>query len=436
MEEFKDVMLSEPPMKGYVSGAGGQSRSFENYKGILLCDRPSDHRMVVGVAEQPFLPPGRAERDLFGMPGRGEEGCLGLQPSHEAVNRNSVAKQSRAENSKNVAPTALSRHRKWLKSLSEATKRLKLDSIEAAINKDTQQKKFQEKERLKRQSFRLAQSQHSGDLHAQAQAAMSGTPPAPLNPSPPASSRSEGAGSLPGISPSSTVGEQKRPKTSKPKPKWAMTEDEAFESEMKDAQKLVDFAANLDFEKFIEDYEIREALSIMRQRVDELEAKKEKERDKENVADDQSECSGLQDEMGDTGERLKKMKVQKAGRRHAQAGRHANDKEWDSSSVVDEVSKLIGDDALRLAEYVLSKSESLKQVHSRQSLARLLQDIAVNKNITLPVEMPVSAEICNPVIADIGANATSLKQKRILTDLKNSKDYVQNLPYLYRCPSI
>eukprot|EP00662_Eupelagonemidae_sp_cell21_P050924 gene50924-27763_t len=55
---------------------------------------------------------------------------------------------------------------------------------------------------------------------------------------------------------------------------------------MQDAQKLVDFAMNLDYDKwnteavpcpwtetrrkFIEDYEVREALSIMRERVEEI----------------------------------------------------------------------------------------------------------------------------------------------------------------------
>eukprot|EP01064_Diplonema_japonicum_P020261 TRINITY_DN2942_c0_g2_i1.p1 TRINITY_DN2942_c0_g2~~TRINITY_DN2942_c0_g2_i1.p1 ORF type:complete len:431 (+),score=66.85 TRINITY_DN2942_c0_g2_i1:86-1378(+) len=430
MEEFKDVMLSEPPMKGYVSGAG-QSRSFENYKGILLCDRPSDHKMVVGVAEQPFLPPGRAERDLFGMPGRGEEGCLGLQPSTERVNRNNVAKQTRTENSKHVAPTALSRHRKWLKSLSVATKQLKLDSMEAAINKDTIQKRFQEKERVKRQSVIHGTTD---DTHR------AGTPTGGLNPSPPSSARSEVAASLPGISPSSTVSEtRKEKKSAKQKPKWAMTEDEAFESEMKDAQKLVDFAVNLDYDKFIEDYEVREALSIMRQRVEELAHKKEaaEERDHDR-ADAESTCSGAVPDgaMIDTTERLKRAKAKKSERRGAVGASTANERDWDSSSNLDEVSRLIGDDALRLADYVLGKSENLKQVHSKQSLARILQDIAVNKDIHLPKDIPAFMEVSKPVIADISANASVFKQKRILTDLKNSKDYVQNLPYLYRCPSI
>eukprot|EP01063_Lacrimia_lanifica_P009038 TRINITY_DN1607_c0_g1_i10.p1 TRINITY_DN1607_c0_g1~~TRINITY_DN1607_c0_g1_i10.p1 ORF type:complete len:272 (+),score=11.53 TRINITY_DN1607_c0_g1_i10:384-1199(+) len=104
---------AEPPARGYQGGGGGGGdggRSFENYKGILLCDRPSEQKMVVGVTEQPFLPPGRPDRDLFGMGGRGE-GCLGLQPSHERMNRNNVARQARMQNSRGTAPTALSKGR-------------------------------------------------------------------------------------------------------------------------------------------------------------------------------------------------------------------------------------------------------------------------------------------------------------------------------------
>eukprot|EP00659_Diplonema_papillatum_P003270 gene3270-5127_t len=163
MEEFKDVMLSEPPTRsrapaaaaaaadggGGGGGYNGPSRSFENYKGILLCDRPSDQKAMPGVAEQPFLPPGKPERDVFGLPGS-YGGCLGLQPSQEQTNRNTSARHARLENSKHVPPTALSRHRRWLKSLALETQKNKLDNVEQSLALDDRKKKFQESETKKR----------------------------------------------------------------------------------------------------------------------------------------------------------------------------------------------------------------------------------------------------------------------------------------------
>eukprot|EP01060_Flectonema_neradi_P040749 TRINITY_DN9403_c1_g1_i4.p1 TRINITY_DN9403_c1_g1~~TRINITY_DN9403_c1_g1_i4.p1 ORF type:complete len:485 (+),score=103.63 TRINITY_DN9403_c1_g1_i4:55-1455(+) len=466
MEEFKDVMLSEPPARGYAgeSNVGGMrdggisgGRSFENYKGILLCDRPSDQRLVVGITEQPFLPPGRPERDLFGMPGRDQDGCLGLQPSSERVNRNNVARQARNENGRNVQPTALSKHRKWLKTLTADTKRLKLNQIEAALEKEERQKRFQESERIKRLTLRDGQETDGVDVAKVLGKSKSGSKTV-------ASSESEYAtekdsvveqdssprqDELPVLSPSSLpAAEQstadkieRQPsapsskKKSKAKPKWAMTEDEAFDTEMRDAEKLVDFAMNLDYDTFIEDYEVREALSIMRQRVEELAAQKGCEITRTSAALSDTASISSSQFVGDAAEKEKARAERRAARRAA------HEKDWDTSSNIDDkVTKLIGNDALQLADYILAKSETLKQIHSKQSLAKILEDVAVNKNINIDRRektIPLSSEVQKPVISDItGDTNTSMKQKRILTDLKHSKEYVQNLPYLYRCPSI
>ena len=299
MEEFKDVMLSEPPVRGFVASSeatgGGGARSFENYKGILLCDRPTDNKMAVGVTEQPFLPPGRPERDLFGMSGRGQEGCLGLQPSQERLNRNTVARQARLQSGKGTAPTALSKHRKWLKDLSTVTKHLKLNQIEDEVGRDAQKKRFQDKEREKRikikesirENGRTADSVVGALGQSKADSCISDSPP--LHPAPPpgaaaARGAAEVSGDgLPALSPEAQPAAQaptpSRTKTAtgaaeSNKPKWAMTEDEvcgfsrplcplptphtvrththtpqAFEAEMREAQKLMDFAANVDYVK-------------------------------------------------------------------------------------------------------------------------------------------------------------------------------------------
>eukprot|EP00755_Sulcionema_specki_P025416 Sspe_Gene.83260::Locus_54614_Transcript_1_1_Confidence_1.000_Length_1724::g.83260::m.83260 len=465
MEEFKDVMLSEPPPR--MDPSGGY-RSYENYKGILLCDRPSDHRMVVGVAEQPFLPAGRPERDLFGMPGRDQEGCLGLQPSLEAVNRHNIAKQARMENSKNVAPTALSKHRKWLKALSNETKKMRMDEIETQLEKEARVKRFQESEKKKRDAMRRGaaadgvqcadvlrngkkdptaldmESEHSSPVDREPEAAKldmhetSSLPDIPRG-SPAATSQ-----------PADEAGSEKGEKTpgskgiytstsKKKKPKWAMTEEEAFDAEMEEAKGLVDFAMKLDYDKFIEDYEVREALRIMRERVEEI--AEEQGLDPEYIRSPRTRADDTRSVASTAAtESSQQRRERRAKERDPQ---QISDKDWDTSSNAGtaRIRKAIDADALRLAEHILAKSEALKQIHSRASLGKLLQDIAINKNIPIPATtdppktIPHAPPCPEPMVANVSAQATG-KERRILNDLKHSKEYVQNLPYLYRCPSI
>lgn len=50
-----------------------------------------------------------------------------------------------------------------------------------------------------------------------------------------------------------------------------------------EVNKLIDFAYDLDYEKYMEDYEIRQALAIIRDRVNEM---KEDGDWKQNIADE------------------------------------------------------------------------------------------------------------------------------------------------------
>jgi len=50
----------------------------------------------------------------------------------------------------------------------------------------------------------------------------------------------------------------------KNKPKWAMTKEESEKVNDKELDDLLNFAQNLDYEKYIKDLEIREALGIIK----------------------------------------------------------------------------------------------------------------------------------------------------------------------------
>ena len=68
----------------------------------------------------------------------------------------------------------------------------------------------------------------------------------------------------------------------KKKPMWALTAQQAEELKEQEVDELVEFAYQLDYEKFVEDFEVRQALSVLRERVSEL---KKDDKWKENFVD-------------------------------------------------------------------------------------------------------------------------------------------------------
>lgn len=57
---------------------------------------------------------------------------------------------------------------------------------------------------------------------------------------------------------------------SKSKPAWALTEKQQEEEREKEIDDLIEFAYDLDYEKYMEDYEVRQALAVIKDRVKEI----------------------------------------------------------------------------------------------------------------------------------------------------------------------
>ena len=62
----------------------------------------------------------------------------------------------------------------------------------------------------------------------------------------------------------------------KKKPVWALTEKQLEDMEDKEADNLIQFAYELDYEKYMEDFEVRQALEAIKKRVSEINVSKEK----------------------------------------------------------------------------------------------------------------------------------------------------------------
>jgi hypothetical protein len=54
------------------------------------------------------------------------------------------------------------------------------------------------------------------------------------------------------------------------KPMWAMTEKDLEDQKEEEIDELLEFAYELDYEKYMEDFEVRQALAIIKDRVQEI----------------------------------------------------------------------------------------------------------------------------------------------------------------------
>ena len=75
------------------------------------------------------------------------------------------------------------------------------------------------------------------------------------------------------------------------KPAWAMTEKALEDAKEAEIDNLLEFAYELDYEKYMEDFEIREALAVIQNRVTEI----TKDQDwKEKVADEWNRADAIE----------------------------------------------------------------------------------------------------------------------------------------------
>lgn len=421
------MMLSEPPSR-YTAGPAVQSMSLENYKGILLCDRPAAAAkgQVSGDGHMPFLPAGR-----------GDERHVGLQPSIEQRSRFELSRSLR-QSHKIQKPSVLTRHKKWLYSFASAVKQMQLDKVENQLNDAESQKLLRDAQAEERRERALAIS------HTE----KTGEPAKATAASPAAADEQVAtvAAAKPGAKPAAAKKIVKTKKDTKPKPKWAMTEEEALDAELNDTQRLIDFAQHLDYDQFINDYEVKEALAIMRDRVKEIATEKgldlaevaaDEADDEESVAD-----SNVTESM--TAKEKRRVEKAKNPKIHAMAPGFVADAEWDSNvSVTQKLRNALSGDALELADRILAASTSMRQIHTKQTLARLLQDVTLRSadRHANASKVPPMPAVQPPVVSTLAAESQAggniiQQQKRVLLELRKSKDHVQNMPYMYRCPSI
>lgn len=80
----------------------------------------------------------------------------------------------------------------------------------------------------------------------------------------------------------------------KSRPAWATTEQQQEEDKEAEIDQLLEFAYELDYDKYMNDFEIRQVFSIIQDRVNEI---KQDQDWKKNIAEEWNKAGGIQDEQ-------------------------------------------------------------------------------------------------------------------------------------------
>ena len=396
----------------------------------MLCDRPATKAGGRAVADSGMAMPFACAVG----PGSKYE-ALGLNPSREQR-----AAKLASDNKTRPRDTNdfLSKHKQWLSRLNQQRRqRVEEDqqAVQVAIEKT---KKFKEYATKLRANIREAKDQHAEGYLSQ-EALEDHT------------AKSMGSGK------SSKLPTQSGAKKGKTKPMWAMTEEGLEDAEDEELDQLLNFANNLDYDKYVEDYEVRNALAAVKNRIAELaqgktrpkrtpgaggeEGQGEGEIDLDQAGEDWKKAfvSGWNGSGDDDG-RLGTARSDRSAASHMSARSvrsHRSgmgDMEDDNISVADSV-RSDRDVSMEVAEQVLNSSRSMRKVHSTRSIRGILDRKAKARGGGLePVD---EEEYKIPTIAP-PVNQVYDKEDQGIAGGGGKKKGVDpsNLPYLHRNPAI
>ena len=236
----KQILTAERPADGPLR------QSIGNYKGVMLCNRPNDPtEKPIRDGPAPFISRVTVREQI------------GLNPPAKLVGQTAKPKRSLE---------ILIRHKFWLSQLQKQKEEKMQKTIE---NQKVQDEKFK---RMKKKYSKPSKIDNK--------------PPQLPNPEAKDAPASEPSNPNPIPKPSKLTEKNLKVLDSDHKPKWAMTEDQAQKIEEleqeQEVENLLQFVSDLDYDKFINDLEVRQALEIVKERVEEI--KKDKEW-KQNIAD-------------------------------------------------------------------------------------------------------------------------------------------------------
>ena len=179
------------------------------------------------------------------------------------------------------------------------------------------------------------------------------------------------------------------------KPAWALSEKQVEEIKEQEVDDLLEFAYQLDYEKFIEDFEVRQAISVLKERVHEL---KKDDKWKENFTEkwnqeaaaapaekpteEQPAAPAENDKIETQSVRSSHKSVKsvaKSVKSMVDTVKEIKEKEklekpdWDKSVKGPEKMTVEEKAAIQIADQVLQNAPSFKGVHSKASIRKILE---------------------------------------------------------------
>lgn len=154
------------------------------------------------------------------------------------------------------------------------------------------------------------------------------------------------------------------------KPMWAMTQDEQDRFKEEDAEELIKFAEELDFDKYIDDMEFRQNLQIVRDRAKKLQ--KEQDAFKDSVVREFNLQGDSDEEDEYVGEAAPSISgAGSVSRRPGPSGGKRPD--WDASTVCSDDRLSVEKDRQSAASRAMEANPQLRSVHSKGSVQKLIE---------------------------------------------------------------
>jgi len=376
----------------------GLKNNINNYKGVMLCTRPNEN---IGVSkEKPFI--SRVDpKDQLGV--------------------NPVKKVQTHVVTKKPNPVLL-RHRLWLNDFKERMR-------EKRINEETKEQHDKERfERIREQATLQRVISHEENSEA-------------TNNKSPGKGPSQ-ANQQEQVSPHSVpVKKQTEEKSksvakkNKEKPKWAYTEKQLDDEEEQDVDDLLEFTNNLDYEKYIDDLEVKNMVTALKKRIDELHNKDEDDwknkivdawnnDDKKSVKPSKVDIS--YDARSDARSCASESKSVASEKTHKTISdlkaklESKEKKDWDNMSTTTKKNAVTVEEriAKHVADEILRNNTEFRHFHSNNSVRKILE-----------------REAKKHLEETKGIRAPEIVSNKEYFTRKDVQD-PNNLPYLHRNPAI
>ncbi|CAD8164742.1 unnamed protein product [Paramecium octaurelia] len=366
-----------------------------NFKGVMLCNRPNENVMI--VKEKPF--------------------CSRVQPYDQ------WGLTKKYEEPKVIVPQtnpALERHKKWLEEFKlqnqikkHAKEELQAREDEKFLRVREQAKKDREVTKKMKEDYKqmneIIKKELSEEVPKSKTVALTAENLKKLEDK---DSKVE-----------SKAGDKK--KRYKTKPVWAMTKEEEEQHMKNEEDELLNFVDNLDYDSYINDLEVNVMLKALQQRITEIKKQDNQQEKPDNLPEQKqeqrepdiydkiSQSLGKNDEARSVHSEKTQNSINQLRKKQEQLEQGKQD--WDkTTSNGDQKASLEDRIAKHVADEILNQYKNLSNIHSNSSIRKILEREA--KKTLLETGLP------GPVIS-------------VIKNEKMPRD-PNTLPYLHRNPAI